>query len=195
MSTPCSQTDWYFPSLSALNSAYPPLVQLTSLNALQSSLDLLRRHRPDYTPRSGFVWPIIDSSLPDTSQKKPDLDGLHIDDSAIDAPEKHKPHGPKKHQNNSLMMYAMRTTAMHSNITSSRSQPSDHSASAQPALIPAPSAQRSPTPKAPSAPSPQDSAPIKGPVGAGKKKKKRMCPQSRVSFPLTHATGTSVLVT
>ncbi|KAF8559348.1 MED6-domain-containing protein [Imleria badia] len=151
---------------------------LTSLNALQSSLDLLRRHRPDYTPRSGFVWPIIDSSLPDTPAKKPDLDDLHIDDTAIDAPEKDKP-GPKKHQNNSLMMYAMRTTAMHSNITSSRSQPSDHSASAlasasaQPALTPAPSAQRSPTPKVPSAPSPQDSAPIKGPVGAGKKKKKR----------------------
>ncbi|KAN0100853.1 MED6 mediator subfamily complex component domain containing protein [Tylopilus felleus] len=159
---------------------------LTSLNALQSSLDLLRRHRPDYTPRSGFVWPIIDSSLPDASAKKPDLDAMHIDDdSAIDTPEKHKSHGPKKQQNNSLMMYAMRTTAMHSSITSSRSQASDQSASAlasasaQPALTPAPSAPRPPSPKAPStAPSPQDPASTKAPVGAGKKKKKRTSPLS-----------------
>jgi mediator of RNA polymerase II transcription subunit 6 len=196
-STPSSQTDWYCsPSAPSLHSL---LVQLTSLNALQSSLDLLRRHRPDYTPRSGFVWPILDSSSPDAPPKKPDLDVL-IDDSATDAPEKHK---PRKHQNNSLMVYAMRTTAVHSNTTSSRSQPL-HSApatalataSAQPAPTPVPSAQRPPTPKAPSsAPSPQDTAPVKGPVGAGKKKKKRTSPLSRVSIPLTHVTGVSVLVT
>ncbi|KAF8446206.1 MED6 mediator sub complex component-domain-containing protein [Boletus edulis BED1] len=168
---------------------------LTSLNALQSSLDLLRRHRPDYTPRSGFVWPIIDSSLPDTQPKKPDIDVPHIDDSAIEATDKHQPHGTKKHQNNSLMVYAMRTTAMHSNIASSRSQPSDHSAStsahpsasSQPPLTSAPLAQRPATPKAPSTvPSPQDPPPVKGPVGAGKKKKKRMSLVSRMSIPLTH---------
>ncbi|KAG8220042.1 MED6-domain-containing protein [Butyriboletus roseoflavus] len=177
---------------------------LTSLNALQSSLDLLRRHRPDYTPRSGFVWPIIDSS-PDTPPKKPDLDVLHTDGPTLDAPEKHKLHGPKKLQNNSLMVYAMRTTAMHSNTTPSRSHPLDHNntpsasalaaASAQPALTPTPSSQSAPTPKAPSTvPGPQDTAPIKGPVGAGKKKKKRTSPLHRVSTPLTHVTGTSVLV-
>ncbi|KAG6381425.1 MED6-domain-containing protein [Boletus reticuloceps] len=192
--TPSSQTDWYFPP----SFPYPlliPLVQLTSLNALQSSLDLLRRHRPDYTPRSGFVWPIIDSSLSDTQPKKPDLDVPHIDDSAIEATDKQQPHGPKKHQNNSLMVYAMRTTAMHSNIASSRSQPSDHSAStsahpsasSQPPLTSTPLAQRPATPKAPSAvPSPQDPPPVKGPVGAGKKKKKRMSLVSRMSIPLTH---------
>ncbi|KAI9572710.1 MED6-domain-containing protein [Boletus coccyginus] len=159
---------------------------LTSLNALQSSLDFLRKHRPDYTPRSGFVWPIIDSSSPVTPPEKPDLDVLLPDHSAVDAPEKLKHHGPKKHQNNLLMMYAMRTTAVHSNITSSRSQPLAHdavdsapasvlaTASAHPAPTHASSAQRPPTPKVPStAPSPQDTAPIKGPVGAGKKKKKR----------------------
>jgi len=195
------------PSLFSL-SAIQSLVQLTSLNALQSSLDSLRKHRPDYTPRSGFVWPIIDSSSPDTPPKKPDLDVLHPDHSAVDAPEKLKHHGPKKHQNNSLMVYAMRTTAAHSNITSSRSQPLAHdavhsapasvlaTASTHPAPTPAPSAQRPPTPKAPStAPSPQDTAPIKGPVGAGKKKKKRTFPLSCVSTSLTHVTGTSSLAT
>ncbi|KAG9314599.1 MED6-domain-containing protein [Chiua virens] len=172
---------------------------LTSLNALQSSLDLLRRHRPDYTPRSGFVWPIIDS---DVQPKKTNMDALPLDESIIDAPEKHKLHGPKKQQNN-LLVRAMRTTAMHSNITASRSLPvdtiSNHSAVATPsgqkALTPAPS-QRAPTPKAPSvAPSPQDHVPVKGPVGAGKKKKKRMSHLSRPTNPLTHAIGTSVLVT
>lgn len=184
------------PSILSPVAAQTTLIQLTSLNALQSSLDLLRRHRPDYTPRSGFVWPIIDSS-PDTPPKKSDLAVLHSDDPAVDAPERHKLHGPKKQQNNSLMVYAMRTTAIHSNITPSRpltSASAPATASAQPALTPAPSSQRTPTPKAPStAPSPQD-PPIKGPAGAGKKKKKRTSLLSRVSNPLTHAIGTSVLV-
>ncbi|KAH0838531.1 MED6-domain-containing protein [Lanmaoa asiatica] len=170
-------------SLLSPSAAHSPLIQLTSLNALQSSLDLLRTYRPDYTPRSGFVWPIIDSLSPDTPPKKPALDVLHTDDPPVDAPEKHKLHGHKKYQNSSLMMYAMRTTAMHSNITPSRHQPLDHNgmpsasasatASAQSALTPAPS-HRAPTPTPPStAPGPQDIAPVKGPVGAGKKKKKR----------------------
>lgn len=169
---------------------------------MQSSLDLLRRHRPDYTPRSGFVWPIIDSSPPDTPPKRPNLDDMPIDDLAIDPPEKQKLHAPKKQQNNSLMIHAMRTTAMHSNITSSRSQlldqitPSAFAAtSTHPAPTPTPS-QRAPTPKAPSsAPSPQDPPPVKGPAGAGKKKKKRTSFLSRVTDPLTHIIGTSVLVT
>lgn len=38
-----------------------------SLNMIQSSLDILRAARPDYTPRIGHVWPIVD--VPSASSK------------------------------------------------------------------------------------------------------------------------------
>ncbi|TEB39329.1 MED6-domain-containing protein, partial [Coprinellus micaceus] len=40
---------------------------LTSVSALQTSLDILRKKRPDYTPRQGFVWPI---QMGDTSTEE-----------------------------------------------------------------------------------------------------------------------------
>ncbi|EEB92403.1 hypothetical protein MPER_09092 [Moniliophthora perniciosa FA553] len=43
---------------------------LTSIYSIQTSLEALRTHRPDYTPRTGFVWPIIDPSLADDGNKK-----------------------------------------------------------------------------------------------------------------------------
>ncbi|KIJ21509.1 hypothetical protein PAXINDRAFT_159593 [Paxillus involutus ATCC 200175] len=167
---------------------------LTSLNSLQSSLDVLRKYRPDYTPRTGFVWPIMDTSLPDDASKKrssdemlPSPGGPGHDDSSISTSQKQKSHvepsGPKKQQNNMLMLLAMRTTAMHSSVASPfRAMASDVEApdtlttgSVQRiSVTPAPPATRGATPKAPStAPIPQDIAPTKGPVGGGKKKKKR----------------------
>ncbi|KAJ2920285.1 hypothetical protein MD484_g78, partial [Candolleomyces efflorescens] len=49
-----------------------------SLFSLQTSLDILRKHKPDYTPRTGFVWPIVGDPNPvaaggatgDASKKK-----------------------------------------------------------------------------------------------------------------------------
>lgn len=37
---------------------------------MQSSLDVLRSHRPDFTPRTGFVWPIVDVATQDSLAKK-----------------------------------------------------------------------------------------------------------------------------
>jgi len=34
---------------------------LTSLYSLESSLDILRKYKPDYTPRTGFAWPITET--------------------------------------------------------------------------------------------------------------------------------------
>ncbi|KAJ3537458.1 hypothetical protein NMY22_g5587 [Coprinellus aureogranulatus] len=43
---------------------------LASVSALQTSLDTLRKHRPDYTPRQGFVWPIVGDETPDDASRK-----------------------------------------------------------------------------------------------------------------------------
>ncbi|KAH9081942.1 MED6 mediator sub complex component-domain-containing protein [Lactarius deliciosus] len=36
---------------------------LTSLYSLKSSLDVLRKYKPDYTPRTGFAWPIKQQNM------------------------------------------------------------------------------------------------------------------------------------
>ncbi|KAF9229593.1 MED6-domain-containing protein [Gyrodon lividus] len=166
---------------------------LTSLNSLQSSLDILRKYRPDYTPRTGFVWPIMDTSLPDDADKKRSSDEMlpssDDGDSSMSVSQKQKSYtghsGQKKQQNNMLMLLAMRTTAMHSSVASpSHAMTLDGESSASDFLTagsaqrisvtPAPSATRGATPRIPSsAPTPQDIASTKGPVGGGKKKKKR----------------------
>ncbi|KAH6917572.1 MED6-domain-containing protein [Coprinopsis sp. MPI-PUGE-AT-0042] len=43
---------------------------LTSVSALQTSLDILRKNRPDYTPRTGFVWPIVGEPEPSSTETK-----------------------------------------------------------------------------------------------------------------------------
>lgn len=40
------------------------------MSALQTSLDILRKNRPDYTPRQGFVWPIVGDAAQDDAGKK-----------------------------------------------------------------------------------------------------------------------------
>lgn len=162
--------------------------QLTSLYSLQSSLDTLRTHRPDYTPRTGFIWPITDPSLTDDTSRKrgadgelPSVDSQH-DESA--PPTKHKVstilNVSKKQQNNMLLLNAMKTTAVHSNTSFSTRAFETRTESAPPetpqggmrsSATPAPTATRGGTPKASSAPTPQEPS-TKTPAGGGKKKRK-----------------------
>ncbi|KAF9471061.1 MED6-domain-containing protein [Pholiota conissans] len=96
---------------------------LTSLSALQSSLDILRKHRPDYTPRTGFIWPITDPMLSEEAHKK----GQETESDAMDAaedsevPPEKRADAPKRQQNNMLLLNAMRTTAAHSKMSFSAS--------------------------------------------------------------------------
>jgi len=165
---------------------------LTSLYSLQSSLDTLRAHRPDYTPRTGFVWPIIDPSLTDDTSKKrgadeelPSRDGQHD----TPTPSAKRKVGSilnvsKKQQNSMLLLNAMKTTAIHSNMsfssraleTGPESAPSETpciGSGLRSSTTPVPAAIRGETPKGvASAPTLQEPT-AKAPVGGGKKKRKR----------------------
>ncbi|KAF9535491.1 MED6-domain-containing protein [Crepidotus variabilis] len=106
---------------------------LTSLSALQSSLDILRKHRPDYTPRTGFVWPIAGPSLTtdsegpkktrdsDTPDQDTTMEGASPTTSDAGSPEKRgldgSQTGPKRQQNTMLLMNAMKATAAHSKMS------------------------------------------------------------------------------
>lgn len=99
------------------------------MSALQASLDILRKHRPDYTPRTGFVWPITDSSLtvdnevnktrdsegPTQQQHQgvPDREDVSISVSSHDRIGT----SPKRQKNTMLLMNAMKTTAIHSKLS------------------------------------------------------------------------------
>ncbi|KZT23751.1 MED6-domain-containing protein [Neolentinus lepideus HHB14362 ss-1] len=158
---------------------------LTTVNALQSSLDTLRKHRPDYTPRTGFIWPIVDPSMSEdaSGKRRGEDDPLgpeEIQDlSASSTPVKRR--AANKLQNNMLMYHAMRTTAAHTNAsTAARVQVPPSISESVPetpvtrsSATPAPMTERDhgkmPTSTAPS----QDTAALKGVPGAGKKKKRR----------------------
>lgn len=155
---------------------------LTSLNSLQSSLDTLRKYRPNYTPRTGFIWPIVDTSTAD-SVKKPLAEESAPTPGVDGGPQPDKQRtsaassGPRKQLNNMLMLNMMRTTALHSSFMSQRTL-SDNARNAtesstaetsRPASVtPAPG--RGTTPSVPSVDSPaQDYSAAKG----SKKKRKR----------------------
>ncbi|KAH9922017.1 MED6-domain-containing protein, partial [Epithele typhae] len=166
---------------------------LASLHALQSSLDVLRAHRPAYTPRTGFVWPIVEPSSGDGAGKKRAQDG----EAALETPEHESvpgarglassasasasaSGGAKRQQNSMLLLHAITTTNTHAQQSFQLpAVPSEDTVPETPA--PAPRARSSVTPApaaglaaagAPSvAPTPQE--PTKGPPGGGKKKKKR----------------------
>lgn len=107
--------------------------KLTSVSALQSSLDILRKHRPDYTPRTGFVWPITGPTLTSDNEisnkpreaETPNQDALMeeltpspsdagpLDRRGLDGSQ----NGPKRQQNTMLLMNAMKTTAAHSKMS------------------------------------------------------------------------------
>ncbi|KAF9270525.1 MED6-domain-containing protein [Marasmius fiardii PR-910] len=156
---------------------------LTSLHSIETSLEILRRHRPDYTPRTGFVWPIVDPSLSSDGSKKQE-DSNSVDDQEVSSTSNSKATNTsvlsKRHQNNMLLMNAMRATAAHSKGTLSSSalaRSAETVLPEPPALVtgrssmtPAPSSavSRGATPK----PVTQEVT-VKGPPGAGKKKRKR----------------------
>jgi len=154
-------------------------MQLTSLSALQSSLDILRKHRPDYTPRTGFVWPITDPSAVLETNKKRQSDSM-LDEDA-DMPQEAKQSDiPKRQQNNMLLRHAMNTTAAHSKITFTTNF-SAQGIDVVMADTPVTTTMRSsvtPAPQAPPDPAAKGSTGTldasKGPAGGGKKKKKRM---------------------
>jgi len=163
---------------------------LTSLYSLQLSLDTLRAHRPDYTPRTGFVWPIMDPSLTDDTSKKPAADEelpSRDNEHETPTPSAKRKMGSilnvsKKQQNNMLLLNAMMTTVVHSNTSfSSRALETGTESAAtetphigvRSSTTPVPAATRGGTPKGvASAPTPQEPA-TKVPAGGGKKKRKR----------------------
>jgi mediator of RNA polymerase II transcription subunit 6 len=180
-----------------------PSMQLTSLYSLQSSLDILRAHRPDFTPRTGFVWPIVDTSVDNHANKKRGT-SEEPSSSTDDQPASSDPSAkrkapntltaPKRPQNNPLLLNAMRTTAAHSNLAFASSAflprenaPSETVAATKTAVrssdVPAPAApvqdaEKQETVSAPVLREP----PPKGPAGAGKKKRKRECALLDVSI-------------
>ncbi|KAG5350848.1 hypothetical protein C0989_009018 [Termitomyces sp. Mn162] len=169
---------------------------LTALHSLQTSLDILRSHRPDYTPRTGFVWPIADPSLMTENNKKrgQDDDTVTVDENVSSSKQKvlSSPGEPKRQENNMLLLNAMRATAAHSQMSLASSTfaasveaaheetPTTHVRSS---VTPGPSSQGA-TPKVlQSVPASQE--PVKAPVGGGKKKRKR----TGTSLPAPTAPG------
>ncbi|KAJ6604286.1 MED6-domain-containing protein [Mycena vulgaris] len=156
---------------------------LTSLCSLQSSLDILRSRRPDYIPRTGFVWPIVDSATqPDDLKKKTageDGAGAGTESRSVSEAPENKPKVPQRQQNSLLLMNAMRATALHSKTAFSASalelntesvpeSPSVHGVRNSSTPGPAPFAAKTPTtPQIPQEP------PSRALPGAGKKKRKR----------------------
>ncbi|CAK5265258.1 unnamed protein product [Mycena citricolor] len=162
---------------------------LTSLSALQSSLDTLRARRPDYLPRTGFIWPIVDTASQIKKKAAAALDE-GADETmgtepppADEMPAEDKPKvAANKLQNNMLLLNAMRATALHSktafsaHITEAIAEPpvGSEAAGAHSQASTAPVANAK-TPAAASTPTPggpQD-PPTRSLPGAGKKKRKR----------------------
>ena len=86
---------------------------MTSLASLQTSLDILRTHKPPFMPRTGFVWPIMEPEAtgPGSDQqteKRKDTEEETTTTSASNS---------KKHQNHLLLFNAMMTTAAHASTT------------------------------------------------------------------------------
>ncbi|KAF8971492.1 MED6 mediator sub complex component-domain-containing protein [Flammula alnicola] len=152
---------------------------LTSLSALQSSLDILRKHRPDYTPRTGFVWPITDPSLSEETHKKGSEAESNLMDTPrdSDAPQEKRTDIPKRQQNNMLLLNAMRATAAHSKMAFSASSLTQNMEGLEPDTPVTTTMRSSATP----APMSQETLSKtltqepgnRGPIGGGKKKKKR----------------------
>lgn len=162
--------------------------QLTSLQSLQKSLDILRSHRPAYTPRTGFVWPIVEPPSGDASAAKKRVQ----DGDAAAEPQTQEPEDlpgarglsaassdAKRQQNNMLFLNAMRTTAVHAResfqlptLAPEEIVPETPAATVtRSSATPAPGPGGLATRASSIAPTPQEAT--KGPPGGGKKKKKR----------------------
>jgi mediator of RNA polymerase II transcription subunit 6 len=101
-------------------------LQLTAVNSLQMSLDTLRRYRPDFAPRTGFVWPSVDdtdqTTVKDISKTRASslLPSARQDNQEAQQQQQQQPSSGtglplrRKQENFNLMLHAMRTTAAHS---------------------------------------------------------------------------------
>jgi len=85
---------------------------LTSLSSLQTSLDILRTHKPPFMPRTGFVWPIMEAetTAPGSDQQTEKRKGTDEADTESTS-------SSRKQQNHFLLFNAMKTTAVHSGTT------------------------------------------------------------------------------
>ena len=184
-------------------------MQLTSLQSLQTSLDMLRQHRPAYTPRTGFAWPIKEAPAenkkrgadPEAQEAQPGEASL-TDTSAKRPASSSTP--SKKRQNNMLLMNAMRTTAAHARQSFVLpTAASDSTIPGTPATgtagrsstTPAPSvAQRAATPKIASAQAaPPETAATKG-QPPKKKRKRKSGPGHRQHATLKRYTMTGMSI-
>ena len=152
-------------------------------------MDTLRKHRPDYLPRTGFVWPIDDSAIQTgSSAKKAGSEAPDARKEGETALDKSDPFAlsdaPKKKQNNMLMLNAMRTTAFHSKlpVTANFLQEDgleetpgavDASATRPPSMTPAPGISQTTGDASQTQSLGSAQEPAKGAPGFGKKKRKR----------------------
>ncbi|KAJ7139768.1 MED6-domain-containing protein [Mycena epipterygia] len=156
---------------------------LTSLCSLQSSLDILRSRRPDYIPRTGFVWPIVDSTTPsDDLKKKPageEGTGAGTESRSVSEAPESKAKVPQRQQNSMLLMNAMRATALHSKTAFSASVLEATAAESIPETPSVQGVRNSATPapvpaaNTPTTPQVSQEPPSRALPGAGKKKRKR----------------------
>ncbi|KAJ7817401.1 hypothetical protein B0H13DRAFT_1922934 [Mycena leptocephala] len=151
-----------------------------------SSLDILRSRRPDYIPRSGFVWPIVDTATPsDDLEKKAAGEegaGTGTDSRSVSEAPESKPKVPQRLQNNLLLTNAMRATALH---LQSKTLPATVSEFNAEIVAETPSAQgvrnsatSAPAPAAKPPTAQAQESPSRALPGAGKKKRKRMLASS-----------------
>jgi len=133
---------------------------LTSLSSLQTSLDILRTHKPPFLPRTGFVWPIMEPETTGSGPDQPTEKPKGTDEEASTT----SPSNSRKQQNHLLLFNAMRTTAAHASttftnntrtvvdqpLTAETAPPEatvERARSVSVAATPAPPLRRSPTPR------------------------------------------------
>ncbi|KIY67591.1 MED6-domain-containing protein [Cylindrobasidium torrendii FP15055 ss-10] len=187
-----------------------------SIQGLQKTLDSVRSRRPEYTPRTGYVWPVSMSdfaepndiaqskpaTLKDGAETQPNSRGASVE-PGVRAPPRQG--APQRQQNNSLMLNAMRATALHSQLQNhvgssaftnmanvlrnaeghdsqqANSQPKGQQTSSQQA-----ESSRGPaTPANPAPATPKPPTKEPGPPGGGKKKKKRTATMNSPPPPTT----------
>ena len=158
----------------------------------------MRKYKPDYTPRTGFAWPITEATQEKTGddKKKQTEDSSTVaaaaasltdaDPELIKKLEKELLTHPKKQQNTTLLFNAMRTTAAHSFQTFHEREAAAATGAAPSEVGAAPDGQRSsatpaPAPIASQSTGSQSSGPsvsqdpARSIVGTAKRKKKRTC--------------------
>ena len=92
------------------------LCQLAALSSLQASLGTLLSHKPDFTPRMGYLWPVATTkaTAEDSETSSGKSQGVDAEPSAPSeavVATKRKKVTAKKQENATLLFNAMRTTA------------------------------------------------------------------------------------